>query len=81
MKEKVPQWLSMSEKYGNFMVWDSLDKATQDEYRTRAGRFLTLLRGEIEKVENPKTLTATLCNYSVGFEECRQAILALFKEK
>ena len=79
MREKIAQWLSMSEKYGNFLVWDSLDKATQDDYRTRADRLLTLIREEIEKVENP--YDDCKLHSCEGFEDGRQAILALFKEK
>ena len=49
MREQIAQWLSMSEKYGNFLVWDSLDNDTQENYRSRADRFIALLREEIEK--------------------------------
>ena len=81
MREQLAQWLSMSGKYGNFLVWDRLGEATQDDYRARADRLLPLIREEIEKVENPSLENGLSDFHSRGFEHCRYAILALFKEK
>lgn len=78
MREKIAEWLSMSEKYGNFLVWDSLPNDTQENYRTRAARLINLLSEEIEKVESSHRRLDN--GYYVGFKECQEKILALLKE-
>ena len=47
-----------------------------------ADETITLIRGKIEKVENPYETEGRHWQLQIkAFEDCRQAILALFKEK
>ena len=75
MREKIAQWLSMSEKYGNFLIWDGLDKSTQENYRVRADRFIDFITEEIEKVAAPGGFAEDI----EIFEQCRQKILSLLR--
>ena len=70
--------------------WDDLSEAWKEQFREGADQILSLITTEIEKVENPHDadvlgngrLTGDLpfALYN-GFEDCRQSILNLLKEK
>ena len=84
MREKIADWL-FSYEHGNILLWKSLDDSTKGNYRIRTNGLLDLITGEIEKVENPYPENKFLQDAGfnpkrIGFENCRQEILTIFKE-
>ena len=83
MKEKIVKIIAESLKTQGFFQRENYCKVTHEE---QASFILTLLKQEIEKVENELIFIKTVpsmgddllkWHYDKGFKDCRQAILKI----
>lgn len=82
MKHKIATNLykiCSASRYGTkFPKWETLETDQQDFFRNKAQfLFLTPIRREIEKVENPYPETRNYTAARNGWFECRKKILEL----
>jgi len=84
MREKVARWLrtyklnevEVDDPTDDGIVpWDESSQQTRVYWLRDADKILTLIRVEIEEVENPSPEGGLASFYFRGFERCRHAIL------
>ena len=76
MREKIAGIMRDNACFLESLEWDDLNEEEKEMFREQADTILTLLKQEIEGVEQPDSSYEM---WRCGFEDCRQAILEKLK--